>query len=303
MKYIGRGVIKGLQIGLISFMSVSILTACGKEYTFPYDANSSISSFAIKQTSITSDASDTFASDYCITDTEVPGSVEMESDHYYAAGLFDLQKKEGFYKNISDLKKEFNLKIDNLLKFQRENEEKLENQITSILTKQNDLYEKYTNLKVKNDSINEMNAFKNKAEGDIFTHSVKIEQLSKDIMNMMYTYDKIYLDNFNFPGLIGNDGCRFQNFREYVKYQISKTDSFLKEKTNQDEVIQNLNLKMASAKKKIAKAKLIGVIYIDIGITPKIPKAFTVKGIRVPIQNKYDCLEKNPEFLIEYLTR
>ena len=62
-------------------------------------------------------------------------------------------------------------------------------------------------------------------------------------MNMMYKYDKIYLDNFNFPGLIGNDGCRFQNFREYVKYQISKTDSFLKEKTNQDEVIQNLNLK------------------------------------------------------------
>ena len=99
MKYIGRGVIKGLQIGLISFMSVSFLTACGKEYTFPYDANSSISSFAIKQTSITSDASDTFASDYCITDTEVPGSVEMESDHYYAAGLFDLQKKEVLYAN------------------------------------------------------------------------------------------------------------------------------------------------------------------------------------------------------------
>lgn len=161
------------------------------------------------------------------------------SDEFF----FDLQKKEGFYKNISDLKKEFNLKIDNLLKFQRENEEKLENQITSILTKQNDLYEKYTNLKVKNDSINEMNVFKNKTEGDIFTHSVKIEQLSKDVMNMMYKYDKIYLDNFNFPGLIGNDGCRFQNFREYVKYQISKTDSFLKEKTNQDEVIQNLNLK------------------------------------------------------------
>lgn len=161
------------------------------------------------------------------------------SDEFF----FDLQKKEGFYKNISDLKKEFNLKIDNLLKFQRENEEKLENQITSILTKQSDLYEKYTNLKVKNDSINEMNVFKTKTEGDIFTHSVKIEQLSKDVMNMMYKYDKIYLDNFNFPGLIGNDGCRFQNFREYVKYQISKTDSFLKEKTNQDEVIQNLNLK------------------------------------------------------------
>lgn len=157
--------------------------------------------------------------------------------------FFDLQKKEGFYKNISDLKKEFNLKIDNLLKFQRENEEKLKDQITSILTKQKDLYEKYTNLKVKNDSINEINIFKSKTEGDIFTHSVKIEQLSKDVMNMMYKYDKIYLENFNFPGLVGNNGCRFRNFREYVKYQISKTDSILKEKTNIDEVIKNLNIK------------------------------------------------------------
>ena len=60
---------------------------------------------------------------------------------------------------------------------------------------------------------------------------------------------------------------------------------------------------MAIAKKKIAIANEIGVIYIDIGIIWNVPKTFTITGILIPIVINIDCFEKKPEFLIVYLIK
>ena len=45
--------------------------------------------------------------------------------------------------------------------------------------------------------------------------------------------------------------------------------------------------------------KAIGVTYIDIEITCKLPRILIIKGIDTPKIINNDCLEKKPAFLIE----
>ena len=56
---------------------------------------------------------------------------------------------------------------------------------------------------------------------------------------MAFKYDRIYIDNFNFPGLIGEEN-RFQNFKEYVFFQIETTDDLKRAKENNDNMIKQL---------------------------------------------------------------
>ena len=65
---------------------------------------------------------------------------------------------------------------------------------------------------------------------------------------------------------------------------------------------KNLNLTIANAKNITDIVKEIGVRYIVIGI-PKTPAKLIQIGINEPININTDCLEKKPEFLIEYFIK
>ena len=56
---------------------------------------------------------------------------------------------------------------------------------------------------------------------------------------MAFKYDRIYIDNFNFPGLIGEEN-RFKNFKEYVFFQIETTDDLKSAKESNDNMIKQL---------------------------------------------------------------
>ena len=56
---------------------------------------------------------------------------------------------------------------------------------------------------------------------------------------MAFKYDRIYIDNFNFPGLIGEEN-RFQNFKEYVFFQIETIDDLKSAKESNDNMIKQL---------------------------------------------------------------
>ena len=64
-----------------------------------------------------------------------------------------------------------------------------------------------------------------------------------------------------------------------------------------------LFLNIASAKKIIPIKNVIGVKYIFIDIIPKTPNKLRTRGIILPRTINIACLEKNPEFLILYLTK
>lgn len=70
--------------------------------------------------------------------------------------------------------------------------------------------------KNKIDKINDLVMFSKKATDQLMTLEIKLNSLQKDFSNACYKYDKIFLDNLNFPGTIG-DFCKYKNLRDYVE--------------------------------------------------------------------------------------
>lgn len=101
MKCINKGYIKGLRLGVCVTLCLTLLTGCGKEFSFPYSMKSSVSSFSINQTAVEAEVKEPFANNLCITNGDVSGVVSQNDDRFYAAGVFDLRNKQVLYaKNV-----------------------------------------------------------------------------------------------------------------------------------------------------------------------------------------------------------
>ena len=93
---------------------------------------------------------------------------------------------------------------------------KIDSKIEIIEKNQNKLIELYVDLKRKTEIIEEIQLFKTKIEEETYTQKIKLEDLKKELNDISFKYDKIYIDNFKFPGLIGDKESRFKNFKEYI---------------------------------------------------------------------------------------
>ena len=121
--------------------------------------------------------------------------------------------------------KEINIKINNKFDLMEKNQKKL--------------IDLYVDLKRKTEIISEFPDFKIKTNEEIYSKKIQIEGIQKDMNDMAFKYDRIYIDNFNFPGLIGEEN-RFQNFKEYVFFQIETTDDLKSAKESNDNMIKQL---------------------------------------------------------------
>ncbi len=50
---------------------------------------------------------------------------------------------------------------------------------------------------------------------DIFTHSCKLDNISKDLNEACNKYDKFFIENLSLPGIIG-EGSKYKNMRDYI---------------------------------------------------------------------------------------
>ena len=121
--------------------------------------------------------------------------------------------------------KEINIKINNKFDLMEKNQKKL--------------IDLFVDLKRKTEIISEFPDFKIKTNEEIYSNKIQIEGIQKDMNDMAFKYDRIYIDNFNFPGLIGEEN-RFQNFKEYVFFQIETTDDLKSAKESNDNMIKQL---------------------------------------------------------------
>jgi len=89
-----------MSLALVFLVS---LTGCGaKEYSFAYDAGTSISSFQVTENAMAQRAG-LFARDLCVTSTDVTEGASVDMSQVGSAGLFDLNDKKVLYaKNIHD---------------------------------------------------------------------------------------------------------------------------------------------------------------------------------------------------------
>lgn len=91
-------------------------------------------------------------------------------------------------------------------------ENKLDNHNVKIESIQNETQINQNKI----DKINDLVLFSKKTTDQIMSIDIKLNSLQKEFSNACYKYDKIYLDNLNVPGTIG-DYCKYKNIREYIE--------------------------------------------------------------------------------------
>ena len=170
-----------------------------------------------------------------------------------------VQVKDELLAKISELEAKLTLKL------QQQSTESTNNFIT-YATKLNDLDQKYTTLssgiaeqKVKLTKIDEFDAFKRKADDQLITHEIRLNNTMKDLANAKFKYDKMFIDNLTVPGYVG-ECSQYKTMRDYIDYNIGivqtlvvakdKMMSDLKEVKTQSENLMKDFLNMINANTK-----------------------------------------------------
>ena len=123
-----------------------------------------------------------------------------------------------------------------------------------ISSQVNQMTYSFSQQKINVEKISELEQSVSKLSNKITTHEIRINQISKEVSDFCVKYDKIFKENFNFPGLIG-PFCKYKaisDFFNYVNEQITtlilfKDKTILDSDMHQkkiDSMFQNLNFKM-----------------------------------------------------------
>ena len=162
------------------------------------------------------------------------GNKIKNSSPNFLKQIFD---KEDFLLDLNSIKKEFKnaIKIchNNILEISDFIDEKLE----KIFKFQEELLNNYNNLNSRSQCFLEYPSFKNKTDEKIILYNIQIQEIYKEIHNIIFKYDKIYLDNFYYPDLIGEKEFRFKKFKEIIYFLLNNIDEL-----NQFKNKQTLNL-------------------------------------------------------------
>ena len=161
---------------------------------------------------------------------------------------------------------DLNLFKEDVLTHIRELENKLTNQILNKESNLNKDYNEFTakmnsliennkemisNLvsqKLKIEKITELESFKNKVDGMLITHEVRIKNSIDEIEKMKTKYDKIVTDNLYVSGFIGNS-CQFKNLSEYLSYNISEVSKLKMEREQYKKDMKEMKNKLDATMK------------------------------------------------------
>ena len=141
----------------------------------------------------------------------------------------DLNK---FKEEILSLISENNKKIEERIENYKSEIIKQESEYDAITKRINSQYSEILSsqaqINTKFDELKGYNAFVARTTDQITTHEIRISTLKMDLNKAIEKYDKIYLDNFVIPGVIGNY-CKYKNCKDFIEdtlNQFSKLNSF-----------------------------------------------------------------------------
>ncbi len=95
------------------------------------------------------------------------------------------------------------------------------NKMENLNEKWNRLFEEINIVKVKNEKSEQLETKINDFQLLIAQHDVRINNLMKDLNDACFKYDKMFLNNLQVPGQIG-DCCKWKNLKEYLMYTMKE---------------------------------------------------------------------------------
>ena len=118
--------------------------------------------------------------------------------------------KDEMFKKMRDLEKKIDIESNGQKEELNSFYQKIDQKIEHLLTNNREIIESVVSEKINIEKIHALENFKNKADGILISHEIRLNNNYKDINNMKEKYDRIIVDNLSVPGFIGNS-CQYKN--------------------------------------------------------------------------------------------
>ena len=116
--------------------------------------------------------------------------------------------KEELFKELRELESKFlNMFVKKSSEIEDKNKSSLE-KIDAMMRKSEQMFNSINNQQMKLEKIGEFESFKNKINDMIISHEFRIKNISKDLENMKFKYDREIIQNLSVPGYVG-PSCQF----------------------------------------------------------------------------------------------
>ena len=158
--------------------------------------------------------------------------------------------KEEIYQKMRELDKKMTDDFNSQKNELKKNYQKFNEKITYILNNNREIIESVVAEKINYEKIQALENFKNKADGILISHEIRINNNNKDINNMKTKYDKAIVDNLSVPGFIGIN-CQYKNIGEYILSNRNEFARFKYEKDNLKQESKEIKGKIDSMFKQI----------------------------------------------------
>ena len=115
----------------------------------------------------------------------------------------------------------------------------LSSNLSELNVKINSLTQTNAEQKNKIVKIDDFISLKRKAEEQLITHEIRINNTMKDLANAQFKYDKLFTANLTVPGYVG-ECSQFKTIAEYIDYNIKLVDNLVTSRDKmQNEFKQN----------------------------------------------------------------
>ncbi len=171
-----------------------------------------------------------------IKEEEIKEVNEKDENELKEIQLTDFQVfKNEMFKHLQILEDKINQKISEKAISTENNFTELSEKVNSLIEKSNNLSDLFSNIKFRQEKIFELEAFKKKSESQLLTHDIQLNEAIKDISNLRFKYDKIFIDNLTLPGFIGAT-AQYKNLSQFLSYLIQELSSinYTKEQTKRE---------------------------------------------------------------------
>ena len=140
-----------------------------------------------------------------------------------------------FLVTIKQVQKELTKKFDEQNKIFTSSMNDINEKINEFPKMNSSLTEATANISIILDKLDDIESFKKKAETQLITHDIRLNNTIKDLGDSKFKYDKIFIDNLTLPGFIGPQS-QFKTLSDYIynNIQIVTNLSTLKDQMKDD---------------------------------------------------------------------
>ena len=140
-----------------------------------------------------------------------------------------------FLVTIKQVQKELTKKFDEQNKILTSSMNDINEKINEFPKMNSSLTEATANISIILDKLDDIESFKKKAETQLITHDIRLNNTIKDLGDSKFKYDKIFIDNLTLPGFIGPQS-QFKTLSDYIynNIQIVTNLSTLKDQMKDD---------------------------------------------------------------------